>query len=69
MAKSKVRKVSVNLDPAITLNDAGYAELMQRIQEEVEGAADESDTFQATSVILEVRISDIDTSETSQNAE
>jgi len=66
--KSKLKKVSFKLDPAIKLDDSGYADLMQRIQEEVEGGGEGQD-YEVASVSLEVRVAESEMSEDTQNAE
>lgn len=68
-SEGKLKKVEIALDPAIKLDDDGFAELMARIEEDVYGGLDEGEECEAVSVTLEVRTSDVDTSEDSQNAE
>ena len=68
--EGEARTLEVELNPAIKLDDAGYVELVTRIEDEVLNKLENPERCEATLLTLEVRTSDVDTSEDlSQHAE
>jgi hypothetical protein len=66
----ETRILEVELDPAMKLDDAGYVELVTRIEDEVLNKLENPERWEATLLTLEVRTSDVDTSDDlSQHAE